>query len=58
MMGWSIGTVLLVLFLLLMVLSACKVSASADAQAERAFQEMMERRFRNAALRKEVITDD
>lgn len=58
MMGWSIGTVLLVLLLLLMVLSACKVSAVADAQVERTFQQMMERRFQNAALRKEVITDD
>lgn len=58
MMGWSIGTVLLVMFLLLMVLSACKVSAAADAQAERNFHQMMERRFQNAALRKEVITDD
>lgn len=58
MMGWSIGTVLLVLLLLLMVLSACKVSAAADAQVERNFQQMMERRFQNAALRKEVITDD
>lgn len=58
MMGWSIGTVLLVLFLLLMVLSVCKVSAAADAQVERTFQQMMERRFQNAALRKEVITDD
>lgn len=59
MMGWSIGTVLLVLFLLLMVLSACKVSAAADAQAEEAFQKMMERRSlkRDAVLRKEVISD-
>ena len=45
--------------LLLLVLAACKVSAEADAQAEEAFQRMMERRSRNgdAVLHKEAIPD-
>ena len=43
----------------LLVLAACRVSAEADAQAEEAFQRMMERRSRNgdAVLHKEAIPD-
>lgn len=59
MKGLFVAIVLIVSFLLLLVLAACRVSAEADAQAEEAFQRMMERRSRNgdAVLRKEVISD-
>ena len=45
--------------MLLLVLAACRVSAEADAQAEEAFQRMMERRSRNgnAVLHEEAIMD-
>ena len=57
--GLLIVLILMGSFLLLRVLAACKVSAEADAQAEEAFQKMMERRSlkRDAVLRKEVISD-
>lgn len=57
--GLLVAIVLIVSFLLLLVLAACRVSAEADAQAEEAFQKMMERRSlkRDAVLRKEVISD-
>ena len=57
--GLLVAIVLIVSFLLLLVLAACRVSAEADAQAEEAFQRMMERRSRNgnAALHKEAIPD-
>lgn len=57
--GLLVAIVLIVSFLLLLVLAACRVSAEADAQAEEAFQRMMERRSlkRDAVLRKEVISD-
>ena len=44
MKGLFVAIVLIVAFLLLLVLAACRVSAEADAQAEEAFQRMMERR--------------
>ena len=40
--GLLVAIVLIVSFLLLLVLAACRVSAEADAQAEEAFQKMME----------------
>ena len=45
--------------MLLLVLAACRVSAEADAQAEEAFQRMMERRSRNGdvVLHKEAVMD-
>ena len=57
--GLLVALILIVAFLLLLVLAACRVSAEADAQAEEAFQRMMERRSRNgnAALHKEAIPD-
>ena len=57
--GLLVAIVLIVAFLLLLVLAACRVSAEADAQAEEAFQRMMERRSRNgdAVLHKEAISD-
>ena len=57
--GLLVAIVLIVFFLLLLVLAACRVSAEADAQAEEAFQRMMERRSRNgdAVLHKETIPD-
>ena len=59
MRGLLIILILMGSFLLLLVLAACKVSAAADAQAEEAFQRMMERRSRNgnAVLHKEAIPD-
>ena len=59
MRGLLIVLILVGTFLLLLVLAACKVSAEADAQAEEAFQKMMERHSlkRDAVLRKEVISD-
>ena len=59
MKGLLVALVLIVSFLLLLVLAACRVSAEADAQAEEAFQKMMERRSlkRDAVLRKEVVSD-
>ena len=59
MKGLFVAIVLIVSFLLLLVLAACRVSAEADAQAEEAFQRMMERRSlkRDADLHKEVISD-
>lgn len=59
MKGLLIILILMGSFLLLLVLAACKVSAEADAQAEEAFQRMMERRSRNgdAVLHKEAIPD-
>lgn len=59
MKGLLIILILMGSFLLLLVLAACKVSAAADAQAEEAFQKMMERRSlkRDAVLHKEVISD-
>lgn len=58
MKGLLIVLILMGSFLLLLVLAACKISA-ADAQAEEAFQKMMERRSlkRDAVLHKEVISD-
>ena len=49
----------LALAALLLMLAACRVSAEADAQAEEAFQRMMERRSRNgkAVLHKEAVMD-
>ena len=57
--GLLVAIVLIVSFLLLLVLAACRVSAEEDAQAEEAFQKMMERRSlkRDAVLRKEVVSD-
>ena len=57
--GLFIALVLIVSFLLLLVLAACRVSAEADAQAEEAFQRMMERRSRNgdAVPHKEAVMD-
>lgn len=59
MKGLLIILILMGSFLLLLVLAACKVSAAADAQAEEAFQRIMERRSRNgnAVLHKEAIPD-
>ena len=59
MRGLLIILILMGSFLLLLVLAACKVSAAADAQAEEAFQKMMERRSRNgdAVPHKEAIPD-
>lgn len=59
MKGLFVALVLIVSFLFLLVLAACRVSAEADAQAEEAFQKMLERRSlkRDAVLRKEVISD-
>ena len=59
MKGLLVAIVLTVSFLLLLVLAACKVSAEADAQAEEAFQRMMERRSRNGndVLHEEAIPD-
>ena len=57
--GLLVAIVLIVSFLLLLVLAACRVSAEADAQAEEAFQRMMERRSRteDAVPHKEAIPD-
>ena len=59
MKGLFVAIVLIVSFLLLLMLAACRVSAEADAQAEEAFQRMMERRSRNgdAVLHKEAVMD-
>lgn len=59
MKGLLIVLILMGSFLLLLVLAACKVSAAADAQAEEAFQKMMERRSlkRDAVPHKEAISD-
>lgn len=59
MKGLFVAIVLIVSFLLLLVLAACRVSAEADAQAEEAFQRMMERRSRNGdvVLHEEAVMD-
>ena len=59
MKGLFVALILIVAFLLLLVLAACRVSAEADAQAEEAFQRMMERRSRSgdAVLHEEAIPD-
>ena len=59
MKGLFVALILIVAFLLLLVLAACRVSAEADAQAEEAFQRMMERRSRNGdvVLHKEAVME-
>ena len=59
MKGLFVAIVLIVSFLLLLVLAACRVSAEADAQAEEAFQRMLERHSRSgdAVLHEEAVMD-
>lgn len=54
-----IGLGLFFVFILLVTLAACKISAEADERMEREFQNMLERRSRDAGgvLHEEAVED-